>query len=101
LVQDTFSHTCNTDEDCTLALLNATTCGFCSGQNAAIAKSDESAYQTALNQARANCPPNKVAGTCASFYSVSQCDASKTCQLVQCGSRAPVDEHHCTAADGG
>jgi hypothetical protein len=101
IVQDTFSHACNSDDDCTLALLNSSTCSFCSSQNAAIAKSEESAYQIAYNQARANCPANGAVGTCARFYSVSKCGASKTCQLITCGSTPSVDEHHCTATDGG
>ena len=101
LVNDTFSHSCNVDEDCTLALLYASTCGFCRSTNAAIAKTDEAAYQSAYNEARANCPQDTAgAGTCAAYYNVSRCNTSKTCELVQCGSRGSVDEHHCTG-DGG
>ncbi|MFO0738772.1 MAG: hypothetical protein U0270_22935 [Labilithrix sp.] len=98
-VKDTFNHACATDDDCTTVFIGET-CGICSLSNTAIASSDKATYQKAYNDARANCPPVNVAGSCAAFYGVSQCGASKTCTFIECGTRAPVDEHHCQP-DGG
>lgn len=97
-VKDTFSHACNTDDDCTLAFFGGT-CGICTSSNGAIAKSEQPAYQRAYNAARAHCPAAHAVGDCAASYGVSQCTAAKTCAFVAC-TAPPKDEHHCRPGAG-
>jgi len=91
-VSDTFNHSCRADDDCAIAFFGPT-CGICSSSNAAIAKSDQAAYQKAYNDARDHCPKENVVGDCAASFGVSQCTAGK-CAYVSCES-VPKDEHHC------
>jgi hypothetical protein len=92
-----FSKVCAIDNDC-VAVYFGDTCGFCNLANGSIAQSAEAAYQVAYNNARNNCPPSHIAGSCAQQYSVVRCNTgSHTCEFDRCNN-IPVDTHHCTDA---
>jgi len=99
-ISDTgYSKACAIDDDC-VPVFFGNTCGFCNGSNAVIAESAQSSYQSAYNAARANCPPQTIAGTCARPNTIVRCNTgSSTCDFVTCpGNNSPTDAHHCADA---
>ncbi len=91
-----YDTSCKTDDDC-VGVYFGNVCGFCTAAvpNAAINSSSEGAYQSALNAAESQCPPNQENGSCASASTITTCSMGK-CTLSKC-SAPPSTPHQCGA----